>query len=170
MSVAKVVLDLVVVERHVDHDFADAVAGQMLDQVLEHRLVQNRHHRFGQVLGQRAHPRTLTCRQDHSLCQNTLLEGSSVSQFDNQRAQHRDAGDAGGRGIRLPGTHPAYLIPAKQITGVHPVFHIANFIRQAIGQDDVRLAFERIEIAHHARPIELVLIQGRLVNSSKAGS
>ena len=65
MTVSKVVLDLPVVERHVDHDLLDAVPGQVLDDVLQHRLTQNGHHRLGCLFGEGANAGPLPGRQDH---------------------------------------------------------------------------------------------------------
>jgi hypothetical protein len=73
VTVAKILLDLVVVKCHVHHDLGDAVAGQMFDQVLHHRFAQNRDHRFGQVLGQRAYPGALACGQNHAFSHAVLL-------------------------------------------------------------------------------------------------
>jgi hypothetical protein len=67
MAIAEVVLDLVMVVGDVDHDLAHAVARQMLDQVFEHRLAENRHHRFGHVLRERPDPRPLARSQNHRL-------------------------------------------------------------------------------------------------------
>ena len=67
LAVTEILLDLVVVIRHVDHDLADAVARQMFNQVLHHRLAQNWHHRFWQVFGQWPHPRALARSQNHAL-------------------------------------------------------------------------------------------------------
>lgn len=50
-AVTEIFFDLFVVIGHVDHDFIDAMACQMLNQILHHRFAQNGNHRFGQVLG-----------------------------------------------------------------------------------------------------------------------
>ena len=65
-TVAKIFFNLVVVVSHVDHDFGDAVAGQVLDQVFHHRFAQNRHHRLGQVPCERAHAGALAGGQNHA--------------------------------------------------------------------------------------------------------
>jgi len=65
VAIAKVVFDLPVVERHVDHDLLDPVARQVLDDVLEHRFAEDGHHRLGRLLGQGAYPGSLPGCQDH---------------------------------------------------------------------------------------------------------
>ena len=65
-TVAKIFFNLVVVVSHVDHDFGDAVAGQVLNQVFHHRFAQNRHHRFGQVPCEWAHAGALAGGQNHA--------------------------------------------------------------------------------------------------------
>ena len=72
VAVAKVVLDFPVVERHVHHDLLYPIAAQVLDQVLHHRLAQNGHHRFGDVLGQRPDPGSLPRRQNHCFCHGSI--------------------------------------------------------------------------------------------------
>ncbi len=65
VPVAEVFLDFAVVVGHIDHDLAHAVARQVLDQVLHHRLAQYGHHGLGQVFGERAHARALPGGEDH---------------------------------------------------------------------------------------------------------
>ena len=67
MSIAKVVLDLPVIEGHVDHDLAHTIAAQVLDDVFHHRLAQDRHHGLWGLLGERTDSGSLPRRQNHCL-------------------------------------------------------------------------------------------------------
>ena len=67
-TIAEILLDFLVVVRHVNHDLGDAMTRQMLDQVFHHRLAQNGHHRFWQVFRQRANPSALASGQYHCFC------------------------------------------------------------------------------------------------------
>jgi hypothetical protein len=50
VPVAKVLLDLLVMKRHVHHDLGDAMARQVFNQILHQWLAQYGHHGFWQVL------------------------------------------------------------------------------------------------------------------------
>jgi hypothetical protein len=50
VPITKILLDLVVIPRHVDHDLAHPVRGELLDQILHDRFAEDRHHRFGRSL------------------------------------------------------------------------------------------------------------------------
>ena len=76
-AVAEVVADLVGEVRDRDHDVVETVAGQQGDDVLEHRPVDERHHRFGLVARQRAQAGALTAGQDHGLHPGTFIPAPS---------------------------------------------------------------------------------------------
>ena len=66
-AVAEVVADLVGEERHGHHDVVVAVLREQVDDVLHHRLVDQRHHRLRGVAGERAQPGALTAGEDDGL-------------------------------------------------------------------------------------------------------
>ena len=72
VTIAKVFLNFLVVPSHIHHDLGDAVAGQVLDQVLHHRLAQNRHHGLGQVTRERPHAGASPGCQNHAFTHKCL--------------------------------------------------------------------------------------------------
>jgi hypothetical protein len=78
VAVAEVVLDLPVGVRDVDHDVAHAIAREVFDQVLEHRLAEDGDHRLGQVLRQRSHTGALPCGKNHGLWHGGFVLGCFV--------------------------------------------------------------------------------------------
>jgi hypothetical protein len=83
-AVAKEILDLVMVERHIHHDLPNIVAGQMFDQILHERLAENGHHGLGHILSKRAHPGSLTCGQNHSFSHYTRSSNAGCSRNKNK--------------------------------------------------------------------------------------
>ena len=65
VAIAKVVFDFPVVVSHVDHDLAHVVAREVLDDVFQNRLAQDRDHGLGRALGQRPDAGALAGGQDH---------------------------------------------------------------------------------------------------------
>ena len=57
--------DLVGQIMHVDHGFADAGAGELVQHVIEQRLAGDAHQRLRHVVGQRAHAQAETGGEDH---------------------------------------------------------------------------------------------------------
>ena len=66
-AVAEVRPDVVGHEGDRDHDLVEAVTAQEVDDVFHHRLVGQRHHRLGQVRGERAQAGALAARHDDRL-------------------------------------------------------------------------------------------------------
>ena len=57
--------DLVGQIMHVDHGFADAGAGELVQHVIEQRLAGHAHQRLRHLVGQRAHAQAETGGEDH---------------------------------------------------------------------------------------------------------
>ena len=72
-AIAEILLDFLVVISHVHHDLGDAVAHQVLDQVLHDRFPQDGNHRLGPILGQRTNASSLAGGQNHAFCHAEFL-------------------------------------------------------------------------------------------------
>ena len=71
LAVAEVAPDRLRQERQRDHDVLEAVAAKQLDDVLDARLADDRHHRLRLVRGERPQPRPLATRHDDGLHDGT---------------------------------------------------------------------------------------------------
>ena len=91
-AVTEVVADLVGEERHGDDDVVEAVLREQVDDVLHHRLVGQRHHRFRRVAGERAQAGALTTGQDDCL-HDTLPAVCARPALAQRGARQRDVGE-----------------------------------------------------------------------------
>ncbi len=51
-------------------------------------------------------------------------------------------------------------IRPEKITGKYAVAYIRDFVRQTVGDDQVGLSFERIQVLHNTRPVEFWRVKG----------
>jgi hypothetical protein len=73
VAVAEVAFDFPVVVRHVDHDFAHIVAGELLDDEFKDWLAQDGNHGLGHALRERTNAGALACGQDHGFGHDEVI-------------------------------------------------------------------------------------------------